>query len=71
MYIKENPMLYSEDIKEFAVQIIELLQKDLIRHSKGSYSSPTFIVINEVEKWINKAKMVINYKKAQLIYKNR
>jgi len=42
-------MLYSEDIKEFAVQIIELLQKYLIRHSKGSYSSPTFIVINEVK----------------------
>jgi len=53
------------------VQIIELLQKDLIRPSKGSYSSPTFIVTNEAEKRINKERMIINYKKAQSIYKNR
>jgi len=39
VYIKEKPMLYTpEDIKEFSVQIKELLEKGLIRPSKGSYS---------------------------------
>ena len=57
-------MLYSpEDIKEFLIQIKELLDKSLIRPSKGSYSSPAFMVMNEVEKRRNKARMVINYKK--------
>jgi len=36
-------MLYTpEDIKEFSVQIEELLEKGLIRASKGSYYSPAF-----------------------------
>ena len=57
-------MLYTpEDIKEFSVQIKELLEKGLIRPSKGSYSSPAFMVRNEVERRINKARVVINYKK--------
>jgi len=57
-------MLYTpEDIKEFSVQIKELLEKGLIGQSKGSYSSPAFMVMNEVEKRRNKARMVINFKK--------
>jgi len=59
-------MLYTaEDIKEFFVPIKKLLEKGLIRPSKGSYSSPAFMVINEVEKRQNKVSMVINYKKNQ------
>ena len=35
-------MLYTpEDMKEFSIQIKELLEKGLIRPSKESYSSPT------------------------------
>ena len=50
-YIKEKPMLYSpEDTKEFSIQIKELLDKSLIRPSKGSYSSSAFMVMNEAEK---------------------
>ena len=57
-------MLYTpEDIKEFSMQIKERLKKSLIRPSKGSYSSPSFMVMNEAEKRRNKAIMVINYKK--------
>jgi len=57
-------MVYTpEDIKEFSIQIKELLEKRLIRPSKGSYSSPAFMAMNEVEKTRNKARMVINYKK--------
>jgi len=57
-------MLYTpEDIKEFSIQIKELLDKSLIRPSKDSYSSPPFTVMNEAEKRRNKARMVINYKK--------
>lgn len=56
-------MLYSpEDIKEFSIQIKELLNKNLIRPSKDSYPSPAFMVMNEAEKRRNKARMVINYK---------
>ena len=41
-------MLYSpEDIKEFSVQIKDLLEKGLIRPSKGSYSSPAFMVMKQ------------------------
>jgi len=44
-------MLYTpKDIKELFVQIKKLLEKGLIRPSKGSYSSPAFMVINEAEK---------------------
>jgi len=32
------------------MQIKELLEEGLIRPSKGSYSSPTFMVMNEAEK---------------------
>ena len=38
IHIKEKPTLYSpEDIKEFSIQIKELLDKSLIRPSKGSF----------------------------------
>ena len=44
-------LLYSpEDIKEFSIQIKELLENNLIRPSKGSYSSSAFMVMNEAEK---------------------
>ena len=57
-------MLYmAKDIREFSIQIKELLDKSLIRPSKGSYSSPAFMVMNEAEKRRNKARMMINYKK--------
>ena len=52
-----------KDIREFSVQIKELLEKGLIRPSKGSYSSPAFMIMNEAKKRRNKARMVINYKK--------
>ena len=51
VYIKEKPMLYNlEDIKEFSIQIKELLEKELIRPCKGNYCSPAFMVLNEAEK---------------------
>ena len=58
-------MFYStlEDIKEFSLQIKELLKKGLIRPSKGSCSSPAYMVMNETEKRRNKARMIINYEK--------
>ena len=44
-------MLYSEDdIKEFSIEIKEPLEKGLIRPSNGAYTSPAFIVVNEVER---------------------
>ena len=57
-------MLYTpEDIKEFSIQINELLKKWLIRPTKGSYSSPAFMVMNKAEKRRNKARMIIKDKK--------
>ena len=57
-------MLYTpDDIKEFSIQIKELLEKGLVRPSKGSYSSPAFMIMNEAEKRRNKVRIVINYKK--------
>ena len=59
VYIKEKPMLYTpEDIKEFSIQIKKLLEKGLTRPSKGSYSSPAFMAMNEGEKRRNKARML-------------
>jgi len=44
-------MLYTpEDIREFYVQMKELLEKGLIRPLEGSYSLPTFMVMNAAEK---------------------
>jgi len=64
VYIKEKPMLYApEDIKEFSIQMKELLEKGLIWLSKGSYSSSAFMIMNEAEKGRNKTRMDINYKK--------
>ena len=55
-------MLYTpEDIKEFSIQFKELLEEGLIRPSKGSYSFPAFMVMNEAKKRINKVRMVINF----------
>ena len=57
-------MLYSEaDIKEFSIQIKELLEKGLIRPSNAAYSSPAFMVFSEAERQREKVRMVINYKK--------
>ena len=57
-------MLYIlDDIREFSIQINELLEKGLIHPSKGSYSSPAFTVMNEAKRRRNKGRMVINYKK--------
>lgn len=57
-------MLYSEDdIKEFSIQIKELLNKRLIKPSNGAYSSPAFLIFNEAEKRRGQARMIINYKK--------
>ena len=59
IHIKET-MLYSEDdIKEFSIQIKELLEKGLIKPSNGAYSSPTFMVVNKAERRRGKARMVI------------
>jgi len=52
-----------QDIQEFDKQIKELLEKGLIRNSKSPHTSPGFIVRNHAEEKIEKAKMVINYKK--------
>ena len=65
-------MLYSEeDIKEFSIQIKDLLEKGLIRQSSGAYSSPAFMVVNEAERRRGKARIVINYKKTKSVYQNR
>ena len=57
-------MLYApEDLNELSIQIKELLEKGLICPLKGSYSSPTFMVVNEAESRRNKDGMVINFKK--------
>jgi len=57
-------MVYSEDdIKEFSIQIKELLEKGLIRPSNGAFSSTAFTVVNEAKQRRGKAQMVINYKK--------
>ena len=51
VYIKEKPMLYTlEDVKEFSIQIKELLEKGLTCPLKGSYSSRAFMVMNEAKK---------------------
>ena len=64
LYLKEKPILHTpEDIKEFSVKIKELLEKGLMRPSKGRYSSPAFVVMNEAEKRSNKERILINYKK--------
>ena len=61
--IRVRPMIYSqEDIEDFKIQINELMQINLIRESKSSYSSPAFMVRKQSEIKRGKAKMVINYK---------
>ena len=57
-------MLYSEkDIKEFSTQTWKLLEKRLIRPSKGSYFIPTFTVMNEAESRRGNVRIIINYQK--------
>ena len=65
-------MLYTQkNIKEFYVQMKKkTLEKGLIRASKGSYSSPVFMVMNEAEKQQIKARMDITYKRTHSILKN-
>ena len=50
------------DVKEFQQQIKELLDLKLIRPSKSSHSSPTFMVRKRNEINRGKARMVVNYK---------
>ena len=50
------------DVKEFQIQLKELCDLNLIRHSKSLHSSPTFMVRNRNEINRNKARMVVNYK---------
>ena len=72
IYIKEKPMLYSKEaIKEFSIQINELLEKGQIRPSNGTYSSPAFMVVNEAERRSGNVRMVISYKKTKSVYKDR
>ena len=59
--IRVRPMIYSqEDIKDFKIQINELMQMNLIRESKSPHSSPAFMVRKHSEIERGKAIMMIN-----------
>ena len=61
--IRVSQMIYSqEDIKDFKIQINELMQMNIIRESKSPHSSPAFMVKKHCEIKRGKARMVINYK---------
>ena len=61
--IRVRLMIYSQEyIKDFKIQINELMQMNLIRESKSPYSSPAFMVRKHSEIKRGKARMVINYK---------
>ena len=61
--IRVRPMIYSqEDIKDFKIQINELIEMNLIRESKSFHSSPAFMVRKHSEIKRRKSRMVINYK---------
>ena len=61
--IRVKPMIYSQEgIKDFKIQINELMQMNLIRESKSPHSSPAFIVIKHSEIKRGKIRMVKNYK---------
>ena len=56
-------MIYSqEDIKDFKIQINELMQMNLIRESKSPHISSAFGVRKHSEIKRGKVRMVINYK---------
>ena len=56
-------MIYSqEDIKDFKIQINELMQMNLIKESKIPHSSPAFMIRKHSEIKRGKARMLINYK---------
>jgi hypothetical protein len=62
--IKVPPMQYtSEDRQEFAKQIQELLDANLIEPSESPHFSPAFLVNKHSEQKRGKRRMVINYKK--------
>ena len=62
--IKVPPMQYTgEDKDEFAKQIQELLDANLIEPSKSPHFSPAFLVNKHSEHKRGKRRMVINYKK--------
>ncbi|KAK3184722.1 hypothetical protein Dsin_032008 [Dipteronia sinensis] len=52
-----------EDVKEFDIQISELLQQNLISKSTAPHRSAAFMVRNHAEQIRGKARMVINYKR--------
>ena len=61
--IRVRPMIYSQEyLEDFKIQINELMQMNLIRESKSSYSSPAFMIRKHSEIKRGKAKIVINYK---------
>ena len=61
--IRVRPMIYSqEDIKDFKIQINELMQMNLIRESKSPHSRSAFMVRKHSEIKRRKARMMINYK---------
>ena len=53
----------NEDLKDFEIQIKELLELGIIRRSTSRHRSTTFIVRNHSEIVRGKARMVINYKR--------
>jgi len=62
--IKVPPMQYTgDDREEFAKQIQELLDANLIEPSKSPHFSPAFLVNKHLEQKRGKRHMVINYKK--------
>lgn len=62
--IKVPPMQYTApDREEFAKQIQELLDANLIEPSKAPHFSPAFLVNKHSEQKRGKRRMVINYKK--------
>ena len=53
----------NEDLKDFEIQIKELLELGIIRRSTSRHRSTAFIVRNHSEIIREKARMVINYKR--------
>ena len=65
--IRVRPIIYSqEDIKDFKIQINELMQINLIRESKNPHNSPVFMVRKHSQIKRGKARMVINYKEVNI-----
>ncbi|KAL2460949.1 orf y [Abeliophyllum distichum] len=69
--VRAKAMAYSpKDREEFAVQIKELLDLQVIEPSKSPFSSPAFMVRKEAEKRRGKARMVIDYSQLNKVTKN-